>query len=149
MSKRVRCRGEVSTVTRVEVLEVRHQLLDYDLDVIGVVPPMRVVPVDQSQPGTDVERGDGHCVRREELRDPRVVAQAVLDDQLCLGQAAGIGRSRLVAMGIGVRVGNDAHDMGVLTADLAGDAPPEIFGRGHLDHRSPGGRRRATAGGGT
>jgi len=42
-------------------------------------------------------------------------------------------------MRIGIWIGNDAHDVDVGTADLTGDAAPEVLGGGDLDDAATGG----------
>ncbi len=126
--------GEERTVGRVDPLIVGHHLPDDRLDIGRVVPAVRVAAHGNTEEGPDIERGGLPRVGGEQPRDPRVVADPVLHDELCLGQRAGIGSSGLIGVGIRIGIGNDTHYVSVSPAELGGDAPPEVLGRRHLDH---------------
>ncbi len=111
--------------------------------------PRDVVPeVGVGVAAGDVEhRGGDHDPRvpgigAEERLHPGVVAGAVLDDDLGLGQRRGVGGARLEEVGIGVGVGDQRGHADVAPAELAGDVAPEVLGRHHVDDRRCRGRRR-------
>ena len=60
-------------------------------------------PVGHAEEAADIEHGRVALVGGQQLRDPRVVADPVLDDHLGRRQGAGVLGGRLVAVGVGRR----------------------------------------------
>ena len=127
-------RGEVAAVGRVDAGEVGGGGTDEPVDVGGVVPEVGVPARGHAHQLPDVEHRPAAAVGGQQARHPRVVAGAVLDRHLGVGQRPGVGCRRLVGMGVGVRVVDDAHHVGVGAADLGDDAAPEVLGRHHPHH---------------
>src|SRR5262249_29651898 len=92
-----------------------------------VVPAVRVPAVSHPDHAADIEHGLVAVARGEQPGDPRVVSDPVLDHEPRPGDGPAVGRGRLVAVRIGVGVGDEAHDVHVGASDLAGDAAPEVF----------------------
>ena len=116
--------------------EVRGDRRHNPADVRRIVPPVRVVAVLQSEQAAHGEHGGLVRVGGKQLRRPRVVADAVHNDQLRRGDRPSVGRRRLVGVRVGVRVRDDALDVDVAPAHLGGDAPPEVLGRDDPDDRA-------------
>ena len=114
------------------------------IDEVRRIPQVRVPPGGDADQRAHVEHRPRAAVRRQQALHPRVVAGAVAHRHLGVGQPSGIGRRRLVGVGVRLRVGDDALDVGVGAPQLGDDAPPDVLRRHHPDH--PGGvRRRALA----
>src|SRR5205823_3688305 len=72
----------------------------------------------------------GYRVRVYQLGRPRVVAHAVHQRELGLGEGARVGWGGLVVVRVGGRVVDQARDLHAVAAELRGDAAPEVLG-GH------------------
>src|ERR1019366_4054859 len=97
------------------------------------VPLVRVIAGAQAEQRADRQR-DSPRQRAggEQLRCPVVVADAVDDREPGRGAGSRVGRCRLVAVGVGVRVDDDAPDRGLRPGQRSRDAPPEVLGGHHL-----------------
>ncbi len=101
------------------------------------------LPVTSSTAAAFTRRGCPLSAPRSEL-DPGVVAGAVLDHDLGLGQRGGVGGVRLEEVGVGIGAGDERGDLDIAPADLAGDVAPEVL-RCHCVHDA--GRAGAGIGG--
>ncbi len=83
----------------------------------------------------------------QQLGEEVVVAAAVVDGQLGVGQRGGVGRGALVGMRIGRRTVDDRGDLDLVTTNGLDHAAPDV-GRGHhLDLGGVAGRVATGAGG--
>ena len=67
----------------------------------------------------------------QQLRRPRVIADAVDDRQLGVGHGARVGRRRLVGVGVLGGVDDDALHAGAACRRAGGRCAPEVLGRHH------------------
>ena len=139
--------GEVGGLGRLDALVGRRQLVD-DLEDVGrVVPKVGIAAGRHVHERADVDDGPPICrVGREQLRRPGVVPRPVHDHEAGLGEGPGVGGGALVVVRIGVRVVDDARDLRLASAELRGEAAPDVLRGDHGDHPgAPGVRRRARA----
>ncbi len=140
---------EVGGVGRPEGLVVGRDPVDHGVDVGRRVPPMGVVTVLQARRGRPraARRRAGAGLASTRFVDPRVVAEPVADHVAGGGHAAGVGGGRLVVVGIGGGVVDQAADLHPVASELGGDAPPEVLRRHHRDRAGGARRRRGGAAG--
>jgi hypothetical protein len=81
---------EVLGVGGIDLLIVGHKSVDDDPDIGRVVPTVRIRPNCHSQHHADIERRHRRRIGCQQLGNPRVVPDPVLDHQLRCGQCSGI-----------------------------------------------------------
>ena len=103
---------------------------DDGVHVCRVVPAVRIAAVGHSDEGADVDDVlAGGVVGREQLGHPRVVADAVLDDDAAPASVAGVCSARVIVVRVGVGVRDDALNVDLAAAELGRDRAPEVLGR--------------------
>ena len=109
-------------------------LLDDRVHVGGEVPAVGVVSLLQPEQLPDVQRhAPAQRAGGEQLRGPFVVADPVDDRQPRGRHRARVFGRRLVAVGVGSGVDDDAPHPHTLAAELCRDRTPEVLGGDHLE----------------
>jgi hypothetical protein len=124
---------EVRLVGRVEPLVVGDDGGNHLTHAPRGVPLVGVVALLQPEQIADRERRPARDrIRGKEPRGPGVVVDPVHDRELRARHRARVARGRLIVVGIGVRVDDDALHRHLGAAELRRDAPPEVLGSDDL-----------------
>src|SRR5579872_81690 len=129
---------------RISLRKICREMLRKREHRLRVVPDVRIVAGFLTSEVADDDRNAAGVARRpEQLVDPWVVVDSVVDDDLRAGDGTRDGRADFEEMRVLIRIVKHARHRDVLTADLLRDVAVEVLGcensyrEGEREHQRP------------